>query len=243
MTRDLAAALAVSLLFHAAVLVAIGGVVRSGGHRGEPSPPAREAAGSSGRIAIASLENAAAPAPRTPDVEGVALNEDKGERSLANDAEPASEADGLRSTAKNVSGPEQPASSQSGTSTDSRPLLRRPLRRGRAALAGSPDAGGAAPGRSPIATDRDHEVRLPRLAVPIEPEYPFRARQLGSEGRVLVTAVVRSDGQAIEVRLAESSGDDDLDSAALDAVRDAVFVPGSAEGPMAITIGVAFELE
>lgn len=57
------------------------------------------------------------------------------------------------------------------------------------------------------------------------PPYPTSARRRGSEGTVAVDARVGVEGEAKEVRLAASAGDDALDGAALEAVRHWRFIP------------------
>lgn len=57
------------------------------------------------------------------------------------------------------------------------------------------------------------------------PPYPPRARRLGIEGTARIVVLIGEDGAVRESRLARSSGDHDLDRAALDAVRGWRFVP------------------
>ena len=57
------------------------------------------------------------------------------------------------------------------------------------------------------------------------PEYPALARRRGIEGQVTVKVKVSAAGQALEVALEASSGDDQLDRAALTAVKAWRFVP------------------
>ena len=58
------------------------------------------------------------------------------------------------------------------------------------------------------------------------PTYPHSARRRRAEGLVLVRARVASGGQVVETQLARSSGAEDLDRAALEAVRSWRFRPG-----------------
>src|SRR5262245_27157663 len=51
--------------------------------------------------------------------------------------------------------------------------------------------------------------------------YPASARLHGLEGKVVIKAVIRSNGQLAEVSVQKSSGHSVLDSAAMDAVREA----------------------
>lgn len=57
------------------------------------------------------------------------------------------------------------------------------------------------------------------------PPYPTSARRRGIEGAVFIDARIGAGGEAKELKLATSSGDDALDSAAMDAVRGWRFVP------------------
>ena len=57
------------------------------------------------------------------------------------------------------------------------------------------------------------------------PLYPASARRRGIEGAVFIDARIGAGGEARELKLATSSGDDALDSAAMDAVRGWRFVP------------------
>lgn len=51
--------------------------------------------------------------------------------------------------------------------------------------------------------------------------YPTAARSNGLEGKVLLRAVIRADGQVVEVRVQKSSGYDELDAAALETMSQA----------------------
>ncbi|MBL8414250.1 MAG: TonB family protein [Propionivibrio sp.] len=57
------------------------------------------------------------------------------------------------------------------------------------------------------------------------PPYPASARRRGIEGAVFIDARVGVGGEARELKLATSSGDTALDTAAMDAVRGWRFVP------------------
>lgn len=67
------------------------------------------------------------------------------------------------------------------------------------------------------------------------PEYPRRARQRGWEGTVFVEAVVDARGRPTRLALHKSSGFRILDEAALDAVADWTFKPGTVGGRAAQT--------
>lgn len=51
--------------------------------------------------------------------------------------------------------------------------------------------------------------------------YPATARNNGLEGKVLLRAVIRADGQLTEVSVQKSSGHEELDAAAMQTMRDA----------------------
>ena len=77
---------------------------------------------------------------------------------------------------------------------------------------------------------RFHSDALARLSGILQGRvvYPPLARRQGWEGRVSVEATVGTDGHAVSVRIAESSGHRVLDAAAEDAVRSHAFPPGGA---------------
>jgi protein TonB len=77
------------------------------------------------------------------------------------------------------------------------------------------------------------------------PPYPPRARRLGIEGTARIVVLIGEDGAVRESRLARSSGDHDLDRAALEAVRGWRFVPaqrGERAVPAYAEIPVTFRL-
>jgi protein TonB len=77
------------------------------------------------------------------------------------------------------------------------------------------------------------------------PVYPYRARERGQEGRVLLDIVVAVDGTAAEVSVRTSSGVRSLDRAAVRAVRAGRFPPATRLGrPLqaALTLPVTFRL-
>jgi protein TonB len=51
--------------------------------------------------------------------------------------------------------------------------------------------------------------------------YPTAARSSGLEGKVLLRAVIRSDGHLAEVSVQKSSGHEELDAAAMQTMREA----------------------
>lgn len=79
-----------------------------------------------------------------------------------------------------------------------------------------------------------------------KPAYPLAARRRGMQGRVLVSAHVRSDGACAEVRLHRSSGHSLLDQSALEAVRHWRFLPARRAGTAIdswVEVPVSFRLE
>ncbi|MCR4348123.1 MAG: energy transducer TonB [Sulfuricaulis sp.] len=60
-----------------------------------------------------------------------------------------------------------------------------------------------------------------------KPPYPLAARRLSMEGRVILRAHVRENGQCTDVQLRQSSGYELLDAAALQTVRRWRFIPAS----------------
>ena len=100
----------------------------------------------------------------------------------------------------------------------------------------------AASAENPFAPEK-RAPRAPRLATPIEPEYPFRARRLGHEGTVAFTVLVGAGGAVLDITLDESSGHAELDRAARAAVSHASYVSGSSRAPMQFRVRVVFEIE
>lgn len=77
------------------------------------------------------------------------------------------------------------------------------------------------------------------------PEYPWPARRAGWEGRVVVEVAVRPDGAVTDVDLAQSSGHDVLDEAALETIRRWRFEPAKRGGvPVAgsVEVPITFRL-
>jgi len=64
----------------------------------------------------------------------------------------------------------------------------------------------------------------------VQPSYPPRCLRLGIEGRAIVRVLVGEDGKPQEVTLHTSTGDAQLDEAAMEAVRRWRFEPATREG-------------
>jgi TonB family protein len=77
------------------------------------------------------------------------------------------------------------------------------------------------------------------------PIYPQSAKRKGIQGKVLVNAEVKTDGTANKVEILRSSGSEDLDKAALDAVKEWQFIPARRGGnsvQASVTIPVEFKI-
>lgn len=77
------------------------------------------------------------------------------------------------------------------------------------------------------------------------PAYPQEARSAGVEGRVILDVVVDANGKVSEAEIAESSGNEALDEAALKAIKKWSFEPGQKDGQEAacrVKIPVEFKL-
>jgi TonB family protein len=80
-----------------------------------------------------------------------------------------------------------------------------------------------------------------------QPPYPSTAAANSEQGSVVLQALVNSDGKVERMKLAQSSGFDDLDNAALAAVMGWKFVPASRDGkpyltPKWATVKVDFQM-
>jgi protein TonB len=82
----------------------------------------------------------------------------------------------------------------------------------------------------PAKVERAKVISEPKAIGRIEPVYPRSARRRGREGIVTIEAAVEETGQVGDVAVVATSGHDDLDSAAIKAVRKAKFVPANDNG-------------
>lgn len=82
----------------------------------------------------------------------------------------------------------------------------------------------------PAEVERAKVISEPKAIGRIEPVYPRSARRRGREGIVTIEAAVEETGQVADVAVVATSGHDDLDSAAIKAVRKAKFVPANDKG-------------
>ncbi len=84
---------------------------------------------------------------------------------------------------------------------------------------------------SPAGSDRPRGVsRQARSKVGIDPEYPRASIRRGHEGTVIVEADVSPRGEVLAARVVESSGHARLDAAAVEAVKQARFIPAMQDG-------------
>lgn len=95
-----------------------------------------------------------------------------------------------------------------------------------AQLSSSGSASGASSGNAGTA-DADYKSESLRNA---QPRYPIYSRKMRQEGVVILTAEVLTDGSAIDVRMAVSSGIQLLDEAALETVKQWRFIPAKRDG-------------
>jgi protein TonB len=96
----------------------------------------------------------------------------------------------------------------------------------------------AAPAPADAAAEIDAPVPVSRPA----PRYPAQALRRNVGGRVRVLATVAPDGSVERLELAESSGNRDLDRAAMEAVRRWTFQPATRNGqPVTATVIVPLE--
>lgn len=72
--------------------------------------------------------------------------------------------------------------------------------------------------------------------------YPRRARERNAEGTVLLALSVPADGSACDARVAQSSGNEILDRAALDLVTSLFPAPVAPETPFVTTVRILFTL-
>jgi TonB family protein len=78
------------------------------------------------------------------------------------------------------------------------------------------------------------------------PAYPYMARRMGVQGRVILSIEVRTDGRAGNVSVMKSSGDRLLDESALEAARRWIFFSEGEmklEAPVILRQEIVFALE
>ena len=110
-----------------------------------------------------------------------------------------------------------------------RPNPSAPEAEAKPALQTSPAAATPAVERAPVGSDSGVIFDAAYLHNPV-PEYPAQSRRLEEEGVVKLNVRVGTDGRALTVDLASSSGFKRLDKAAEEAVRQWRFVPAKRAG-------------
>jgi protein TonB len=112
--------------------------------------------------------------------------------------------------------------------------------RGRA----SGDAGTASPGKDDSGAGSAFDVDAAYLHNP-RPVYPQASRSLGEQGQVRLRVHVNTDGTVLELAVAQSSGHERLDKAALSAVRAWRFQPAQRQAQQAdawVLVPISFAL-
>jgi protein TonB len=114
-----------------------------------------------------------------------------------------------------------------------------------AAMEGLPDAASlslAAPegiGAAPAGPGQPIFDRPPRVLTRLDPYYPASARRTGTQGHVLVRALVDEYGRVEEAEVVESEPAGVFDDAALKSVRGWTFSPATRQGrPVAVRIDI-----
>ena len=91
--------------------------------------------------------------------------------------------------------------------------------------AGSTSAGSAAAGGSGNSGSTRGSILPPRILAKAEPDYPAAARQASRQGTAVLKVQILENGLPGTITLLQSSGHEELDSAAAAAVRRWRFVP------------------
>ena len=76
------------------------------------------------------------------------------------------------------------------------------------------------------------------------PQYPESAREAGIEGRVILSGIVEKDGSVSHISVVKSSGNSEMDDAAIAAFQQFQFEPGKVDGtPVRSKIIVPFQFK
>lgn len=89
-------------------------------------------------------------------------------------------------------------------------------------------------------------VKPPQILQKAAPVYPASAREDKVEGTVILTTVIDEQGKVQDPKVATSSGNEDLDQAAMDAISQWTFRPATLDGkPVAVyyTLTIRFTLD
>ena len=92
---------------------------------------------------------------------------------------------------------------------------------------------------------RPPRIELPRPLAEISPEYPVHARRRGLEGVVVIRVTISPKGEPVNTTIVSASAHAQLNEAAILAVREARFRPGTIdESPaeMNLSIRIVFEV-
>ena len=88
--------------------------------------------------------------------------------------------------------------------------------------------------------------QMPTFITQVKPVYPEEVKKAGIEGSVLVKSFINTSGSVTEVEIIETSGNDLLDKAAVEAAQKCKFKPAIKDGrPVAIWVAykINFKLE
>lgn len=141
------------------------------------------------------------------------------------------------------------AEGRSGLVTSREPFIASGIDRLRLALAleRRPASTERSPAAAPLMVSPDNGVSLPVVTKKVKPEYPNIARQARAQGKVLLTAVIGTDGRVSDLAVLKSAFPGwGLEIAAVRAVSQWEYEPARKDGvPVAVymTIGVDFSLE
>jgi protein TonB len=98
----------------------------------------------------------------------------------------------------------------------------------------------------PPSVDEPITVASPNYKENRPPSYPLLARRRSYEGTVILDVLVGSDGTVDSIKLAQSSGHETLDRAAIKSVRKWIFHPGKRGDEaleMWVTVPIRFQLK
>jgi len=99
-------------------------------------------------------------------------------------------------------------------------------------------------GTQPQATPVAGNEVPPRAENLVQPAYPEEARKAGVEGKAIVEVTVGADGVMRRCSLVVSSGNAQLDEAALQVVHVSKFAPGTKDGkPVEMKVRVPFQFK
>jgi protein TonB len=82
----------------------------------------------------------------------------------------------------------------------------------------------------PAKAGSDTPPRVDSSVPNLQPPYPDAAQVSGEQGTVIVDVLVRSSGRPTRAKVSQSSGFDDLDTAAVQGVLNWHFIPATRDG-------------